>query len=163
MNTALSHGLYPAGLTGAALLFSALLSVGAPLTLASHLPIVLTGVAILLLEQRCFARADWKPHAADLRTDAAFMATVQVVWPSLLAAAVVFALADFRHDAGPDGPWPHEWPLPLQVLTMVLAVDLMRYWLHRACHHFPALWRLHEVHPFAGHPLPAERRTLSSA
>ena len=146
MNTALSHGLYPAGLTGAALLFSALLSVGAPLTLASHLPIVLTGVAILLLEQRCFARADWKPHAADLRTDAAFMATVQVVWPSLLAAAVVFALADFRHDAGPDGPWPHEWPLPLQVLTMVLAVDLMRYWLHRACHHFPALWRLHEVH-----------------
>jgi sterol desaturase/sphingolipid hydroxylase (fatty acid hydroxylase superfamily) len=29
---------------------------------------------------------------------------------------------------------------------MVLIVDFFRYWLHRACHHFPRLWRLHEVH-----------------
>jgi len=29
---------------------------------------------------------------------------------------------------------------------MVLAVDLLRYALHRACHRYPLLWRLHEVH-----------------
>lgn len=29
---------------------------------------------------------------------------------------------------------------------MVLLVDLVRYWVRRACHHFPMLWRLHEVH-----------------
>jgi hypothetical protein len=30
-------------------------------------------------------------------------------------------------------------------LLIVLAVDLMGYWLHRACHTFTPLWRLHEV------------------
>ena len=30
--------------------------------------------------------------------------------------------------------------------AMVLAVDFMRYWVHRACHSYMPLWRLHEVH-----------------
>ena len=29
---------------------------------------------------------------------------------------------------------------------MVLAVDFLRYWLHRASHESPTLWRLHSVH-----------------
>jgi hypothetical protein len=29
---------------------------------------------------------------------------------------------------------------------MVITVDLLRYWLHRACHRFHWLWRLHKVH-----------------
>lgn len=29
---------------------------------------------------------------------------------------------------------------------MVLAVDFLRYWLHRAAHENDTLWRLHSVH-----------------
>jgi sterol desaturase/sphingolipid hydroxylase (fatty acid hydroxylase superfamily) len=42
--------------------------------------------------------------------------------------------------------WPHGWPVWVQVLMMVLLVELMRYWLHRACHETDTLWRLHSVH-----------------
>ncbi|PXX91612.1 hypothetical protein DIT71_06935 [Marinobacter vulgaris] len=34
----------------------------------------------------------------------------------------------------------------LAALVAFLALDLAAYWLHRAYHHFHALWRLHRVH-----------------
>ena len=37
-------------------------------------------------------------------------------------------------------------PIWAQAILMVLVVDLLRYWLHRAAHHYDALWRLHSVH-----------------
>ena len=30
--------------------------------------------------------------------------------------------------------WPHAWPIWLQAVLMVLVVDFLRYWLHRAAH-----------------------------
>src|SRR4029079_87228 len=46
--------------------------------------------------------------------------------------------------------WPHAWPIWAQVALMVLTVDLMRYWLHRALHQYDLLWRLHAVHHSVG-------------
>lgn len=37
-------------------------------------------------------------------------------------------------------------PLPLQVVAIVVVADLVQYWMHRACHRVPFLWRFHEVH-----------------
>ena len=42
--------------------------------------------------------------------------------------------------------WPHAWPIWIQAVLMVLVVDLLRYWLHRASHENDTLWRLHSVH-----------------
>lgn len=37
-------------------------------------------------------------------------------------------------------------PLPIQVLLCVLLADLTQYWIHRAYHQIPALWRFHAIH-----------------
>ena len=62
------------------------------------------------------------------------------------SSLAVFAIATWMHGHAPSPWWPHGWPLGAQMVAMVLAVDFMRYWLHRACHTYAPLWRLHEVH-----------------
>ena len=42
--------------------------------------------------------------------------------------------------------WPHQWPLAVQAVLMIAAVDFLRYWLHRFAHQNDVLWRLHAVH-----------------
>ncbi len=37
-------------------------------------------------------------------------------------------------------------PLWVQVLLIILFTDLAQYWVHRAFHHFPLLWRFHRIH-----------------
>jgi sterol desaturase/sphingolipid hydroxylase (fatty acid hydroxylase superfamily) len=37
-------------------------------------------------------------------------------------------------------------PLWLQVIEIMLLTDFVQYWLHRAFHRIPALWRFHSVH-----------------
>jgi sterol desaturase/sphingolipid hydroxylase (fatty acid hydroxylase superfamily) len=126
--------------------FALLLERGAPLAAATYAPVFAVAVAILLLELRFPERADWRPTRADVAADAAFMAVVQIAVPRLLMLLAVFALADRAHAQWAASWWPHAWPLWAQVVTMLLAVDFLRYWLHRACHAWMPLWRLHEVH-----------------
>lgn len=56
-----------------------------------------------------------------------------------LAAAVATALPAARATVG-------ALPLPLQFLLAVLVADLAQYWIHRACHRWPWLWRFHAIH-----------------
>ncbi|HET6563933.1 MAG TPA: sterol desaturase family protein [Xanthomonadales bacterium] len=37
-------------------------------------------------------------------------------------------------------------PLWLQVVMLMLVTDFAQYWVHRAFHHFPLLWRFHRIH-----------------
>lgn len=37
-------------------------------------------------------------------------------------------------------------PFVLQVVVIMLATDLVQYWVHRAFHTFPVLWRFHAIH-----------------
>ena len=37
-------------------------------------------------------------------------------------------------------------PLAVQVVVIMFFTDLIQYWLHRAFHRVPALWRFHAVH-----------------
>lgn len=39
-----------------------------------------------------------------------------------------------------------DWPLWLKALVALLLGDLAVYWVHRASHHVPLLWRFHSVH-----------------
>lgn len=38
------------------------------------------------------------------------------------------------------------WPILVQVGVLLLVADFAQYWVHRAFHVFPALWRFHAVH-----------------
>jgi len=39
-----------------------------------------------------------------------------------------------------------ELPFWLQVILIMAATDFIQYWVHRAFHTFPALWRFHAIH-----------------
>jgi sterol desaturase/sphingolipid hydroxylase (fatty acid hydroxylase superfamily) len=146
MTSFLAYVWYPVCLVAAIASFLSLLANGASLVVATYLPIIFTGMVIVVLERLFPERADWKPRRSDVLADAAFIAFVQVAFARLLAFATAIVLADWMHKHAHSTLWPHAWPLAAQVVTMVLIVDFLRYWLHRACHSYPLLWRLHEVH-----------------
>src|SRR2546421_521206 len=99
-----------------------------------------------LFRSRFTERGAWRPTRSDVVADGAFMAFVMIALPRLLMMVAVIALAGYMHANFMSAWWPHRWPLSAQIVAMVLAVDFVRYWLHRACHRFIPLWRLHEVH-----------------
>lgn len=42
--------------------------------------------------------------------------------------------------------WVASLPLPVQVVAILLAADFTQYWVHRAFHSVPVLWRFHAIH-----------------
>jgi sterol desaturase/sphingolipid hydroxylase (fatty acid hydroxylase superfamily) len=42
--------------------------------------------------------------------------------------------------------WPTAWPVPVQVVVLVLVADGLEYWRHRLEHRVPWLWRIHALH-----------------
>jgi sterol desaturase/sphingolipid hydroxylase (fatty acid hydroxylase superfamily)/L-alanine-DL-glutamate epimerase-like enolase superfamily enzyme len=146
MKTALSYLLYPAGMAAALTTFFAMRAAGLPLVAATYVPIVAVALLVLVAETKLPARTEWRPRAADMHSDALFMALVQVALPYLLFTGAIILLAQWFESRAPWQAWPADWPLLAQILCMVLLVDLLRYWLHRACHAYIPLWRFHEVH-----------------
>ncbi|MES2353196.1 MAG: sterol desaturase family protein [Pseudomonadota bacterium] len=137
---------YPVSFAVAIIVFGALLSHGSPIPIALYVPIVLIGLLIVALEQWFPYRLDWRPSFADIKSDAAFLAIVQIFFPKVLGVIAVLAISEWTHAKMPSDWWPQAWPPAAQVILMVLVIDFMRYWVHRACHRFMWLWRLHEVH-----------------
>lgn len=137
---------YPLFLGSAVAAFGAMLAAGSSPAWAAFAITFAVAAAIVALEQFFPERQDWRPNWSDVNSDAAFMAIVQVALPRALIAFGVIEASGWIYRNSPSALWPHDWPLAAQVVTMVLAVDFMRYWVHRACHYFVPLWRLHEVH-----------------
>lgn len=137
---------YPAFFAIAIALFMFLLGRNHSPLLAMYVPIAIVAVGIVILEAVFPARKDWKPRRTDVVSDALFIVFIQTLVPRALAAGLALVLAGWVHARAPSPLWPHHWPLLAQALLMVLCVDFLRYWLHRACHTWPVLWRLHEVH-----------------
>lgn len=143
---ALPYVWYPALVASAIAAFAAMLQAGVTPALAAYVPIAVAAIAIIALESRFPERVEWRPRWPDVKADATFLAVVQVGVPRALLAVSVLAISDWMHVNAASSAWPQAWPLAAQVVTMVLIVDLFRYWLHRACHRFEFLWRFHEVH-----------------
>jgi ornithine lipid hydroxylase len=137
---------YPLLMAAAASLYGAMLAAGFSPWLASYTPVVASALMIIALEVKFPERLEWRPRRSDVKSDLAFMLFVQVALQRGLAALCILAISAKMHAVAPSAWWPQSWPLAAQVIGMVLAVDFLRYWLHRACHHFKPLWRLHEVH-----------------
>jgi len=137
---------YPLFLSGAVAAFFVMLSADLSPAWAAYASIMAVAFAVVVLEQWFPERKEWRPEWSDVKADTAFMGIVQVALPRALVALGVVELSGWIFENAPSRLWPHDWPLAAQIVTMVLAVDFLRYWLHRACHYFAPLWRLHEVH-----------------
>ena len=57
------------------------------------------------------------------------------------AATVNAALSELREKLGLD-TWPTHWPLAAQAVLALFCSEFIWYWLHRAEHASPWLWRL---------------------
>lgn len=73
---------------------------------------------------------------------------------TLFYYALYYAIPGFYPEAKAWGAYE---PLPIRVLKLVghhLVLSFSMYWLHRALHVHPALWKhIHSVHHWATHPL----------
>jgi sterol desaturase/sphingolipid hydroxylase (fatty acid hydroxylase superfamily) len=92
-----------------------------------------------LHRQRIF-RAGWQ---TDLKHFFVSHAGVQLLsFACMIPAQALFAWAfqrDFQHAVAAQ-------PLWLQFVEILLAVDLVTYWVHRAFHAVPWLWNFHAIH-----------------
>jgi sterol desaturase/sphingolipid hydroxylase (fatty acid hydroxylase superfamily) len=154
----LRHGHRGHGLLAMALTLLAI-SIGEPTNSASVSPryylgldwfvldLFLTAAIFIPLERRFALRLEQPVVRKGFRTDLAhfFVSHVSVQATSFLAVvpvAMAFRLADV-------GSWQAviaAQPLALQFLEIVLLADLIEYWVHRAFHRIPLLWRCHAIH-----------------
>lgn len=139
---------YPVVMTTTFGLFGLLRMQGASLVTSTYVPVLLAAAIITMLELKWPHRSEWRPPASEIQTDLGFMTIVQLAFPPLVG--FVFAYALIMPARALQLPvsalWPHGWPLWVQALLMILVVDFLRYWLHRAAHQNDTLWRLHSVH-----------------
>jgi sterol desaturase/sphingolipid hydroxylase (fatty acid hydroxylase superfamily) len=95
--------------------------------------------AFALREQRIF-RAGWQ---TDLKHFFVSHAGVQLLsFAAMVPAHSLFAWAvqlDFQRAVQAQPAW-------LQFVEILLVVDLMTYWVHRAFHQVPWLWNFHAIH-----------------
>lgn len=135
---------YPAVMTAGFFLHWSLMNNGIAIPLATYIPVVLAGLAVMALEIYFPERKAWRPTRGDVLNDSIFMLSVQIVLPQLLSYLAAYTLAGAISEK--IQLWPHELPIALQAILVILTGDLMRYWLHRACHSYMPLWQLHAVH-----------------
>ena len=148
MNLIVRYGAYPFVLASGIALHYLLLENHFGVQFATYLPVIVGAVMVAGLEWTYPYRQQWWPNKQDMVQDAMYMALIQGVLPKLLAVAAMFALSQvlYAYDLIVEGRWPAHWPVPLQMLLLMVVADGLRYWLHRWAHEWEPLWRFHAVH-----------------
>ncbi len=136
---------YPAIMIAGCVLFFWLLRHGVAIKFAAYLPVILGASAILILELAAPYRSSWSPGRDDVIQDSLFLIVVQIALPALITLALLEAASGWMGSAA-ISLWPHDWPIAVQAVLMLLSADFLRYWLHRVSHKWRWLWRLHAVH-----------------
>ena len=98
--------------------------------------------------QWCFPnRRDQPLRRLQWKTDLAFYWGQSLLWLGMQLAILV-ALSALLRPLVPQGLRDGfgGWPLPLQIVTVVLLGDVCTYWFHRVSHQWAFLWRFHRVH-----------------
>ncbi|MEZ5397893.1 MAG: sterol desaturase family protein [Bryobacterales bacterium] len=121
---------------------------GYDLPLVVMLVIVASAVPLLVLQRWMPFEQDWAGRPKEYSLDIAHMITTGITTDTLRAAilAVLLAVAVQLHGVIGGDLWPSSWPLLAQFGVGLLIGDLGAYWVHRSCHRFPLLWRIHAMH-----------------
>jgi sterol desaturase/sphingolipid hydroxylase (fatty acid hydroxylase superfamily) len=148
------------GLTGialsgvAALLGGSQVEVATPVARSSHvgldwflLNLLILATVFVPLEQLL---ARWPAQGVlrpGWRTDLAHFAVSHLLVQVTVLLTMAPAALLFRWAVSPAlQGWVAAQPAALQFVAILCVADLAQYWVHRAFHRVPALWRFHEVH-----------------
>jgi lathosterol oxidase len=104
--------------------------------------------AVFIPLERLFAqRPEQSTFRAAWRTDLAyfFVSALFVQVTTLLTMKPAMVL--FQWAASPEiQAWVSERSFVAQFIGILVLTDLTQYWIHRAFHALPALWRFHQIH-----------------
>lgn len=144
---------FPGVMLTGLVLCSAMISEGlAPGLVPSLVMVVFAIPLIALFEYLIPFRQKWNRNDGDVWTDVLHMFFVQILWPRALTVGwmLILPIAVIwvsQHVSIFDGkPWPHHWPMALQLCMALLIAEFGRYWVHRLAHEVSWLWRFHAIH-----------------
>lgn len=104
--------------------------------------------AVYVPLERLFAHRPEQPiFRSGWRTDLTyfFVNTLLVQMMTLLTLRPAIVLFDWARVPAVTA-WVSSLPFAAQLLGVLLVADLTQYWVHRAFHEVPFLWRFHAVH-----------------
>jgi sterol desaturase/sphingolipid hydroxylase (fatty acid hydroxylase superfamily) len=110
-------------------------------------------IALAWIERVATRRSLFGRPPAELVTDLCYWLSAPILrqFEKVLVATGLAAAAVWLDAAAPNalaagyGPLSR-LPLPLAALVAIMISELASYWLHRAMHRVPFLWRFHAVH-----------------
>jgi len=110
------------------------------------LNLLITGIIFIPIER--FLKVKDQPiFRVEWREDLFYLMVSSLLVQSLTFLSLAPALAIFKHT---DWAWLRGkvagQPLVLQLFEIMFLTDLVQYWIHRAFHRIPFLWRFHAVH-----------------
>jgi sterol desaturase/sphingolipid hydroxylase (fatty acid hydroxylase superfamily) len=111
------------------------------------LNLILFSVVYIPLE-RLFAKHPEQPvFRKAWRTDLTyfFLSNLLVQITTILTLGPAMVFFDWARNPSVVS-WVSSAPLPLQFVGAILIADLTQYWVHRAFHTLPVLWRFHAIH-----------------
>ena len=115
-----------------------------------NLAYFLLAISLFFLERTMPHELSWRDP--DGQTIASLLHTISSkgTVQGLLLFGGVIGLAQIMTpvaEAGPQyGIWPREWPMAAQVALGLVAAEFGLYWVHRAGHEVPFVWRFHAIH-----------------
>lgn len=144
----MSRVAYPVVMTTGIGLFYLFGALGWSSTIAAYTAIAVGALGIATIEVWHPYRQSWHIKPVEAANDLAFLVLIQILLPTMLSLAAVNALEAgvSRQDWSINSLWPQHLPIAIQALLMLIGGDALRYWLHRASHHWTLLWRFHAVH-----------------
>ena len=150
LKTFLQYTLFPVIMIAGMFVGFAATDAGASLqsiTTLALIPVVI-GLIVAPLERLLPYSRNWLEGGNDTSVDL-MMFISGAFWNGfakyLISVFLLVGLIETMESYG-HGLWPSHWPVLVQVFLFILIKDFFRYWLHRALHEVPFLWRFHAAH-----------------
>ncbi len=104
--------------------------------------------ALFVPLERLFAqRPEQSPFRHGWRTDLAYFFVSSLLLQVTTLLTMQPAMVFFQWAANPTlQAWIQGQPFPIQFVEILVITDFAQYWIHRAFHAVPLLWRFHAVH-----------------
>ena len=102
-------------------------------------------VLLVILFERIYPnRPEWNDSGSDVLTD--FWHTVTVIPLAIATIPLIGLSGRWVANQLNLNVWPSETPVAIQLILALILYEFVLYWVHRAQHQVPFLWRFHAIH-----------------